>query len=473
MLRKIAMVRCRRNPQSRLRLQLSRIGAAAIVCLLWGLSLNAQSLEEELKGMRLEIQQLRQEVSSLREELRGKLPPMPPTESTHRPPAGAEDTKAAELLPVLQAQVAEQAQTKVESSSRFPVKIFGSIVSNTFLNTGEANWLDSPNIVPAGPPAGLPSGSFSSTLRQSRVGASVEGPAIGSMKSSGFFAMDFFGGIPNFQNGQVMGIPRLLYAFARLEGARTAIEVGQDHMILAPRNPTSLSAMAFPELFRSGNLYLRVPQARIEQKFGSNKAGEWQATLGILAPVAGDLVSDFLTFVPPNLAGERSRQPAVQARVAWSRRNAETEQGIEIGVSGHTGSERYVTGSVPSRAAALDLDARVGRIGFGGEFFIGKNIDAFGGSISQRAKSMGGFLEARLAATRSLDFNAGFGTDQLIDRNSFPALLTRNPSFFTNVIYRLTPEIATSFEYRWLSTVPAAVAARHNNHFGIVLAYSF
>jgi hypothetical protein len=72
-----------------------------------------------------------------------------------------------------------------------------------------------------------------------------------------------------------------------------------------------------------------------------------------------------------------------------------------------------------------------------------------------------------------LDFNAGFGTDQLIDRNSFPALLTRNPSFFTNVIYRLTPEIATSFEYRWLSTVPAAVAARHNNHFGIVLAYSF
>ena len=461
------------NSYTALRLSLGRAAIVPMIVLMSSVSLDAEGLEEELKAMRLEIRQLRQEVSSLRQELRDKLPPAQGLASGQQPPPDTEEVKAAELMPVLQAQVAEQAQTKVESSSRFPVKIFGNIVSNTFLNTGEANWLDSPNIVAAGPPSGLPRGSFSSTLRQSRVGATIEGPAIGSMKSSGFFAMDFFGGIPNFQNGQVMGIPRLLYAFARFEGETTAIEVGQDQMILAPRNPTSLSAMSFPELFRSGNLYLRVPQARIEQKFGRTKSAEWQAMLGILAPVAGDLVSDFLTFVPPNLAGERSRRPAVQARVAWSRRNAETDRGIEIGISGHAGSERYTTGSVPSRAAALDLDVRLGRVGFGGEWFVGKNIDAFGGSISQRAKSVGGFLEARLAATRSLDFNLGFGTDQLIDRGSFAAPLARNPSLFTNVIYRLTPEVATSFEYRRLSTIPTQVAPRNNNHFGIVLAYSF
>jgi hypothetical protein len=369
--------------------------------------------------------------------------------------------------------LAEHAQTKVESSSRFPVKIFGNIVSNTFFNTGEANWLDSPNIVSADPAGGFPKGSFSSSLRQSRIGATIEGPAIGSMKSSAFVAMDFFGGIPNFQNGQVMGIPRLLYAFARLEGETTAIEVGQDHMILAPRNPTSLSAMSFPELFRSGNLYLRVPQARIEQTFGRSKAGEWKATLGILAPIAGDFVSDSFTFVPPNLAGERSRRPAIQGRLGWSRWNAENGQGLEIGLSGHASNERYVTGAVASRAAAADFDARIGRVGFAGEWFVGKNIDAFGGSLSQRAKSLGGFFETRLAARQNLDFNLGFGTDQLINRNRFAAQLARNPSFFTNVIYRLTPEVATSFEYRWLSTVPVQGKARTNNHFGIVLAYSF
>jgi len=458
----------------------SKFFFASFICsagLLWSVPIQAQSVEEELKTMRLEIQQLRQEVGTLRDELRRKLQPAGGNQrGAERPePAAAsfEALSASELLPVIQAQVAEQAQTKVESNSRFPVKIFGNIVSNTFFNTGEANWLDSPNIVPGNPAASLPKGSFSSSLRQSRFGAIVEGPVIGSMKSTGFVAMDFFGGIPNFQNGQVMGIPRLLYAYARLEGERTAIEVGQDQMILAPRNPTSLSAMAFPELFRSGNLYLRAPQARIEQKFGKGKAGEWQATIGMLAPVAGDFVSDSFTFVPPNLAGERSRRPAIQGRLGWSRWNTETGEGLEIGLSGHTGSERYLTGSVPSRAAAVDFDARVGHLGFSGEWFVGENIDAFGGSVSQRAKSLGGFLEARLAATRKLDFNLGFGTDQLIDRNSFPAPLLRNPSFFSNVIYRLTPEVATSFEYRWLSTIPAQGAKRQNNHFGIVLAYSF
>ena len=33
--------------------------------------------------------------------------------------------------------------------------------------------------------------------------------------------------------------------------------------MLAPRNPTSVAALSFPLLFRSGNLYLRTPQARL------------------------------------------------------------------------------------------------------------------------------------------------------------------------------------------------------------------
>jgi hypothetical protein len=114
-----------------------------------------------------------------------------------------------------------------------------------------------------------------------------------------------------------MGIPRLLYAYMRLDGTRTAFEIGQDHMILAPKNPTSLTSMAFPALYRSGNLYLRAPQLRVEQQIASGSAGELRATVGILAPIGGDLNAPALQFVPPNLAGERSRKPAAQARVAW------------------------------------------------------------------------------------------------------------------------------------------------------------
>ena len=61
--------------------------------------------------------------------------------------------------------------------------------------------------------------------------------------------------------------------------------MGQDHVILAPRDPTSLAAFAFPLLFRSGNLYLRAPQVRVERSLTSRL----RATAGIVAPIGGDL----------------------------------------------------------------------------------------------------------------------------------------------------------------------------------------
>jgi len=419
----------------------------------------AQTTAEDVRALRQEVERLRQEVEALRSEVRrAPAPPVP------------QETTAAEALPMLQQQVAEQAQTKVESNSKLPVKLFGTIMSNTFFNTGDANWLDIPNIAGPGPGAPLPRGSFSSTLRQSRIGATIEGPTIGSVKASGFLALDFFGGITNFQTGQTMGVPRLLYGFIRLEGEKTALEIGQDQMILAPRNPTSLAAFAFPDLYRSGNLYLRVPQVRIEHTVAGD-LGTLQLTGGILAPIGGDLSAAALTFVPPNLAGERSRRPAVQGRLGWSRKHG--ENGWEIGFSGHAGTERYTTGASRSWAGAFDFDVTAGRFGLGGEWFAGRNIDAFGGALGQLAKSAGGFAEARLRVTPRLDLNSGYGTDRLFDRAAFAAALDRNASVFANTIFRFTPEVAASFEYRWLATRPAAAPTRRNNHFNFVFAYTF
>src|SRR5437016_3521582 len=216
--------------------------------------LSAQTIEDQMRELRAEVQRLRQELDTVKQELR-----------THN--------DAIESVPLIQAQVQEQAQTKVETNSRFPMKVFGTIVSNTFWNSGEPNWLDIPNI--AGPHLeGLRSGSFSSTLRQSRIGAILEGPEVRGMKANGAIAVDFFGGIPNFQTGQVMGLPRLVYGYFRLDGDKTAFEIGQDQMILAPKNPTSLMGTAFPTLYRSGNLYLRAPQIRAERLITSGEFGQ-------------------------------------------------------------------------------------------------------------------------------------------------------------------------------------------------------
>src|SRR5262245_22348569 len=168
-------------------------------------ALVAQSLQYQMNEMRMQIQQLRQEIEDLKKQVRTQQ-------------------DVTEAVPLLQAQVQEQAQTKVETSSRFPFKIFGSVISNTFWNSGEPNWLDLPNIATAGI-AGLRTGSFRSALRQTRVGGIFEGPTIGGMKLNGAVAMDFYGGIPNFQTGEVVGLPRLLYAYMRLDGEKTAIEI--------------------------------------------------------------------------------------------------------------------------------------------------------------------------------------------------------------------------------------------------------
>jgi hypothetical protein len=394
----------------------------------------------ELSALRAEVRQLRQELDALKA-------PQP-------------------ALDVVQAQLAELAQTKVESTSRFPVKLFGTIHAHAFANSETPNWLDIPNLVQ--PPVADP-GTFSMALRQSRLGFTVDGPTLGSVRTNAVVAFDFFGGIPGFQTGQVMGLPRLLVAFARLEGERTAAEVGQDHVLLAPRDPTSLSGFAFPLLFRSGNLYLRAPQARVEHSFASL----FRVAGGIVAPIGGDLVGEDYRFVPPALGGERSRRPAFEARAEFGTADPEATRRATLGAAGHYGWERRPAGLENAWAAAIDFGARRDFLGVAGEVFIGDNADAVGGALGLDARASGGWAELQIIPTARVSFNAGAGIDDITDARRAQLARSRNRSAYGNVIFSMTPELQTSFEYRWLATVPLGGAERRNHHFDWVFAYKF
>jgi hypothetical protein len=452
------------------------------------------NLRAEVARLRAELQDLRSLIGAARQSTPASgdadlLPPSPDggiaddapvaPESETRPahPAigrtlsaaawrQATDTQAS--LDVLRAQVAEMAQVKVESASRMPVKVFGTIHTNAFANSAAANWLDAPNLVNAPPPDGH-NGSFSATLRQTRIGLTMDGPALGSARSNATMAVDFFGGIPGFVTGQVMGLPRLLVAFARLEGPRTAVEVGQDHMILAPVDPTSLASFAFPALFRSGNLYLRAPQVRVEHAIGSHLG----VMGGIVAPIGGDVPGEDYRFVPQAFAGERSRRPGVQARVAAKAGDRDTDRHADIGVSGHYGWERRTARLARSFAAAVDFSVRLDRVGAAGEFFVGENIDAFGGGAGLDARTRGGWAEVQLHAGERVSFAAGAGLDRI--RGLRPPTLPRhrNRSAYGTTIFSLTPEIQAAFEYHWLATLPGIGSERRNHHFDWVLAYKF
>jgi hypothetical protein len=447
-------------------------------------SARAQGVPEdvlrELASLRREMQQLRSEVELLKGErgtvigrgdiqvgrqAEGPVLP-PPLRSDPRDPTSPVSDPAVQ---VLSEQVAELSQVKVESASRMPVRIFGTLHASAFFNSGEANWLDNPNIVPAASEDSR-TGTFSMGLRQTRLGLAVDGPALGHFKSSGTVVADFFGGIPGFQTGQAMALPRLLVAYARLETTRTRVDIGQDHVVLAPRDPTSLAALAFPSLFRSGNLYLRAPQVRVERAV----ADRVRATAALVAPIGGDLTTEDYRFVPPALGGERSRRPGFEGRLAFdSTTDADAPRVAAVAVSGHYGSERRASGSESAWAAALDFGLRRNWIGFAGEIFRGTNIDAFGGATALDARAAGGWAELRLFASPRFAFHGGGGIEDLRGVRTTALPRRRNRSAYGNVIVSLTPEVQASFEYRWLGTLPGSGGERHNHHVDWVLTYKF
>jgi hypothetical protein len=422
----------------------------------------------DVARLQTEVANLREEVAALRsavEAMRGGAPLRALAQAAAPAPVVTQDA-----IDVLKAQVEEQAQVKVESASRMPVKVSGTILTNTYVNTGEANWLENPNLVGAPSSEHGSRGSMSATARQSRLGLDVGGIALGNWQASGTIIADFFGGVPGFQTGTVMGLPRLLYAFGRVETDRTAIEIGQDHAILAPRDPTSLAALSFPLLFRSGNLYLRAPQARVEQKLTQDVT----LTAGIVAPIAGDAGAAY-DFAPPAGAGERSMRPAFESRVAFSRGTSDSHSEFTAGVSGHYGWRRNIAAASTSDtwAAALDVNVRVGRLGAAGEIFSADNAEAFGGGLSQPGRAAGGWAEVRFTLTPKTTLAGGFGRDKPDDAVG-RLVRVENRSVFGNAIVQITPEVAASLEYRWLETqLGPAPVARRNHHVDAVFAVKF
>jgi len=230
---------------------------------------------------------------------------------------------AANTRPTVQSQsvaaVAQPPQRKtapaegsVTAQSKFPVTIYGTLLWNSFYNTAASNNTDIP--LYASPNAPGPVENFGMTARQTRLGLRYQGPEIGGARLSGQVETDFFGGNSALANGINMDMLRLRLAFGRLDWTNFSLEAGQDWVIFAPLNPTSLAEFAIPAMSGSGNLWIRSPQIRTEWRhdLGQGRRVLWQ--LAALDPNVGDNPVAFATLRQPK-AGELGRGPAVESRV--------------------------------------------------------------------------------------------------------------------------------------------------------------
>src|SRR5258707_11703132 len=131
-------------------------------------------------------------------------------------PAGPEGAQPAAQISqdewdLLNARVEEQRQTKVESGSKFRLKLSGIALFNVFDNTGNVDNLDVPSIaVPKF--AGFPVGGLGASVRQSIIGLTGIGPEIFGGRASADVQMGFYGGLPSGYNATTSGIASLRIA---------------------------------------------------------------------------------------------------------------------------------------------------------------------------------------------------------------------------------------------------------------------
>jgi len=151
-------------------------------------------MKSEAAQYRSESAELRKELETLRSSAAGQQTQTGPAVAA---PAAAENTpldgragSLEETTQLLQSEIRGQYQTKVESASKYRVRLSGLALLNLFHNGGLVDNLDFPTYAAPKPEYG-PNSSFGATLRQSELGLEVFGPELAGARTSGEIQMDF------------------------------------------------------------------------------------------------------------------------------------------------------------------------------------------------------------------------------------------------------------------------------------------
>ena len=371
-------------------------------------------------------------------------------------------------------KIDEQNQTKVETASKYRVRLSGIALLNLFSNRGTSDNQDVPNIALA-PGSFDAKGNFGGTLRQSEIGLEVFGPRLAGARTSGDIQFDLGGGFPYAYNGVTSGLFRLRTGTIRMDWTNTSIVAGQDNIFFSPISPTSFASLIVPEFGYAGNLWAWVPQVRVEHRFNVSENSKVTLQGGILDNLTGEAPALQSYRVPQ--WGERSSQPGYAMRVAWTR--TAFGQPLTLGLGGYYsrqdwGFHRHVDGW----AGTADWEVPLGHwFGLGGEYYIGDAVGGLGGGIG-RSVVLSGPLSDPTTRVRSLDavggwsqlkfkpmwrweFNGGFGLDSAraedlrafaFSSNNPDLTAARNRGSFVNFIYRPYSNLLFSAEYRRLRT---------------------
>ena len=399
---------------------------------------------------------------------------------------------------MLNARVDEQRQTKVESMSRYRLKLSGLALFTAFANFGQVDNTSLPSI--ALPPIpGYSAGSVGASVRQSIIGLTGYGPSVFGAHTSADLQMDFFGGVPSSYGGSSSGLAELRLARFRMDWKRTSVVAGLDYPFFAPNLPTTYMTVVVPGFGSAGKLWSWTPTIRAEHRFDGPFA-TFKVEGGFLDPSS-------YTYYAPNTniritsPAENSRQPTYAARFSASR--GSEDRPATIGFGAVYSPQKFVGGyDVSGWAGTMDWRfPLLPRTELSGEFFTGRGIDGFGGlplsplrpsdayyyasvTAPQLATMgvIGGWSQFKFRLDSRNEFNVAAGTggrnsSSLRNAGTTDSFLlsvpARNQMLFANYIFKPRSDLVFSVEYRRLRTYDVNGPADAANQLGLAVGFLF
>ena len=414
---------------------------------------------ERLDRVERQNQELTEEVRALR----AQLGPAQPEPSPQTPPVE-------QRLDIQDQRIDEQAQTKVESSQKFPIRFTGMALFNSFINSRQSGGVDYPTVAAATGPE-----HSGATVRQTILGLEFRGPeAVWGAQVRGSVYMDFFSGTAPL--AQTM---RLRTGSVELDWATRNVLVGVEKPIFNPREPSSLAMVGLSPLTGAGNLWLWMPQARFEQDFSLGTQNGIRAVMGVvqtreLPPYPGSTATGILEAARPGLEG----------RYEFFHK-FDDDRRIEIAPGFHVSATHFGGVSIPSQVVSIDwLFKPVRRLEFTGAYFHGQNLAILGtGAMRQGfdvdydapepVHSQGGWGQITIHALPRLDFHLFSGQEDDRNRDLINGLVGKNLLYGGNLYFRLAPNVLLSWEATQMRTVYLGQGVRINNHYDVAIGYLF
>lgn len=410
----------------------------------WGQDLS--SIVARIDKLEQENRELRAQVKALQDRLDGKVEPQ---------------------AEIQEKRIEDLAQTKVEAAQKFPLRIAGMALFNAYLNSRESGGAEYP--VTAAPPG---TGNAGATLRQTILGLEYQGPRTawgGTVHGSVY--MDFFAGTTN-------QAARLRTGEIQVDWKTRSVMAGVEKPIFNPREPSSLAQVGISPLTGAGNLWLWLPQVRVEQDFAFGGRSGLRAQAGVVethevGPYVG---STFTGSLEPG-------RPAVEGRFE-AYRKLDDDRRIEVAPGFHVSTTHANGVSIPSQLFSLDWFANPWRrVEFTGAFYDGENVAPLGNGYEQGfygygrylkpVASAGGWAQFTVHLLPRVDLHLFSGQQDDRNRDLAAGRIGKNWMYGGNVFYRIAPNVLIGVEMTQLRTWYLAQGVRINNHYDLAWAYLF